>query len=161
MAIRETRNSGRVTIRRRLSPAAQPSQPQGGVLIVDDDVSVRACLRACLEHGGFQVWVASAGPEALELCRQHATSIAVTLIAAERPGRVRTHTLTRLLKLHPALHCFFMIDHRETCAGNLLRRHAGKVLVKPFDITKLLGLLHQLCRPTGQETVSTGSERET
>ena len=51
---------------------------QIGVLVVDDNESVRMLLESGLKHYGFRVWLASDGWDAIEVYRDHGT-IAVSV----------------------------------------------------------------------------------
>src|SRR5262245_41951995 len=95
---------------RRVRPSGRRRRRADGVLVVDDDPGVRACLRACLEHAGFVVWQAGRGEEAIDLCRAHGTAIDVVLLDVHMPGLDGPATLRRLRAIKPALRSFFMSD---------------------------------------------------
>jgi len=116
-----------------------------GVLIVDDDAGVRACLRACLEHSGIPVWAAASGREALDVCREHGDRISVALLDVQMPGLDGPQTLVRLREVRPGLCSFFMSsDPGRYTVDDLLRLGAQQVLAKPFSVVKLLGTLRRL-----------------
>jgi CheY-like chemotaxis protein len=71
------------------------------VLLVDNDLYVRQALAVMLKRLGCEVWLASSGPEALELYRQHPGSIDMVLLDVRMPGMSGPATLDALRQFNP------------------------------------------------------------
>jgi len=137
----------RTTRTEEAEPLFQGDEP--GILVVDDDASVRACLRACLEHAGLRVWLAGSGEEAVELCQEYTEAVAVALLDVQMPKCDGPETLARLRRINPSVRSLFMSsDTGAYTVEELLRRGALQVLPKPFSVAGLIGTLHRLLRTT-------------
>ncbi len=66
-------------VREEESPLSLPSKGGGSVLVVDDDVRVRAVVFTALERAGYQVWEAAGPTAALELMRSSAKRVDLLL----------------------------------------------------------------------------------
>jgi CheY-like chemotaxis protein len=116
-----------------------------GILVIDNDVRVRAALRAGLEHQGFHVWLATSGSEAVELYRRLADRVALMLLEAHMPGMDGPETLAALRALNPALCCCFMTDSPSVywlSDPHLLG--VARVFTKPFDVLEMAPILRKL-----------------
>ncbi|MBI5091239.1 MAG: PAS domain S-box protein, partial [Candidatus Hydrogenedentes bacterium] len=75
----------------RLDSAGQPHsgggvwRPNGAILVVDDEESVRVVAQRALERQGFRVLTANDGFEGLELFRNHLEEIALVLLDVTMP----------------------------------------------------------------------------
>jgi CheY-like chemotaxis protein len=74
---------------------ANMGQPRSSVLCVDDSEEILLICRTVLESGGYQVFTASSGPEALRLLQNHSVDAAV--IDSVMPGMCG-HDLAREIK---------------------------------------------------------------
>ena len=114
------------------------------VLLVDDDAVVRMTLTGVLEQSGFAITSAPNVPEALRLISGK-ESYDVLLSDLHMPGagdgltvvsamrHVNPSTVTLLLSAFP---------HMEAAAQAILSQ-ADEVLVKPIDVTTLVGVIKQ------------------
>jgi CheY-like chemotaxis protein len=136
-----------------------------GVLIADDEEAVRSVLETWLRRGGFEVWSASHGGQAVELYRRHRDVIAAVLLDVRMPGMDGPNTLVTLQKICPSVPCCFMTgDSNGYTEEALLMLGAVRVFQKPFAFAEVIEVLHQLVsrRPRrGQnqyvETLSKGA----
>jgi CheY-like chemotaxis protein len=85
---------------------AYKARPQGSVLVVDDDMDIRALLRLRLERMGYRVEEAASGEEALEKAR--AFSYDLCLLDICMPGADGIETLDRLRDVAPSTRVVFV-----------------------------------------------------
>jgi CheY-like chemotaxis protein len=113
-------------------------QPKPGVLVVDDQASVRQLLQLVFEQQGCRVWLAANGQEGLQLYEEHQPEITLVLLDVRMPGLDGPQTLTALQAIDRTVVCCFMTgqsgDHTET---ELLARGATRVFAKPFNLGEL------------------------
>jgi CheY-like chemotaxis protein len=121
-------------------PAAPPvGKPDAtgldvGILVVDAEASVRASLRACLEHLGFRVWSVASGWEALEVYRGRGGRIGLVLLDMHLPGLDGPGTLAQLRQINPAVKGCYLNRRLRGRATETL--DGIPVLGKPFDATR-------------------------
>jgi signal transduction histidine kinase/CheY-like chemotaxis protein len=115
---------------------------RGTVLIVDDEGHVREMIALALQMAGLEVMEAPDGERALQLCREHAESIALILLDLTMPGLSGEETLRRL-RMQGAkqkvilISGYSAVDTAKRCA----QLGAVAFLQKPFEIAALLGEL--------------------
>jgi anti-anti-sigma factor len=125
--------------------ASQAGHASSGILIVDDDPTVRRVLGARLHVQGFKVWLAESGRRAIELYRQHQDEIALVLLDVRMPGMNGPHTLAELQNLNLSVPCFFMTgDPAPYTVETLLHMGAAQVLQKPFAFTEVIDAFNKL-----------------
>src|SRR5262249_13388533 len=86
----------------------QRRHAQPGILVVDDEDSVRRLLQIVLERQGFSVWSAADGRTAIRLYRQYRTTISLVLLDVRMPELDGPQTLAELREFNPAIRCCFM-----------------------------------------------------
>ena len=119
------------------------------ILVVDDEVSLRALLVRQLRSEGYNVLEARYGMEALEIARESAEPIDLVLSDIVMPGMVGTELAQRLLNEHPGIHVVLMSAHVVDDPARP-HRHLGNVpvLQKPFESGKMLAFIQlMLTRP--------------
>jgi anti-anti-sigma factor len=130
---------------RRTAPTAGPGQPPPGVLVVDDDESVRQLVDRALRRRGFRVVPAAAGQEAVTCCRQDPGGIAAALLDVHMPGLSGPQTLAALRTIVPRVRCCFMTgDPRPYTEEDLLALGAARVFWKPFAVGEVVEVLRGL-----------------
>jgi CheY-like chemotaxis protein len=113
-----------------------------GVLVVDDEHMIRIMVQLGLEQGGFEVWSAANGREAIELYQKHREHIAVVLLDIRMPGLDGIQTLNALRELNPNVLACFMSGSMGACDPEKLQQHgAAHVIAKPFHLDQLLKIL--------------------
>lgn len=125
-----------------------PGEPRRKVLLVDDDEAVRGAAGGLLTDLGYEVIVASSGPEALELLARF-TDIAVLFTDVVMPGGMDGGEVAKEARaLRPAIKVLFTSGYFE---GALVRQ--GNIaanthfLVKPYrksDLAKMMNEVLQL-----------------
>jgi CheY-like chemotaxis protein len=132
-----------------LTPAFSRSP---GILVIDDDFSMRTLLNVGLEYHGFLVWLAADGRQALEIYRKQRTHIDLVLLDVRMPEMDGPSTLVALQRINPEVCCFFMsADAGIYTREELLERGAVRVIRKPFHLSEVAHLLWQLVKPLATE----------
>ena len=130
-----------------------------GVLVVDDDNSVRTILARELRRRGFAVWVAADGGEALGVYVRHAELIDVVLMDVNMPGVSGPEAHAAIRAGAPHVRCCFMTaDPQPGLRESLLADGALAVFGKPFaSLAELCtALLRHAEEPIGQSGTTTG-----
>jgi two-component system OmpR family response regulator len=108
------------------------------VLIIDDDLPIRALLRTLVKRAGHQSWEARNGREALQLLRER--DFDLCFVDLMMPGVSGFDVLEMLRKERPEkLRCVVVVtaaSDRDLQRANLQGTFA--VLRKPFDLDALL-----------------------
>jgi CheY-like chemotaxis protein len=106
-----------------------------GVLVVDDDPMLLTLLNTVLLRQGFRVWLASNGPNAVEIYQRQQAQIGVVLLDVRMPGMDGPGTLAELRRLNPDVACCFMSGHTGTYTDEDLRG-LGAIccFAKPFRV---------------------------
>jgi CheY-like chemotaxis protein len=129
-----------------------------GLLVVDDEASVRDILNTSMRQEGFAVHVATGGQEALELYRRHHETVDVVLMDVRMPGLDGPQTLAALQEVNPQVRCCLMSgDLGSYRADELKSRGAAAILTKPFDLAEVGRVLLEMARealPTGPSIAS-------
>jgi len=127
--------------------AGAPRKP--GVLVVDDDITVRTMLGMGLRQCGFSIWQAANGHEALQIYAEHASEIDVVLLDVRMPGLDGPQTLTAFRQLDPRIPCCFISGQTgEYTKEALLRMGAAHFFLKPCSLTEIVPILQRLVSPT-------------
>lgn len=127
-------------------PAVAVAAPRKyGILVVDDEASVRRALNAGMLQQGFAVWLAADGQEALDLYQRYRASIDVVLMDVCMPGVDGPRALAALREINPEIRCFFMSgdvgSYAEWKLGNL---GAVSIIRKPFQLAEVVQTLWEL-----------------
>ena len=128
-----------------LSRADIPPFIRPGVLVAVDDPALRQLLECGLTLHGFAVWTAANGSAAINLFCQQDDAINLALLNLHMPGLDGPETLLALRVLRPDLPCCFMSGGTgKYNEQDLLEMGAARLLRKPFSISELAGVLHQM-----------------
>jgi len=123
----------------------RPQEASPGILIVDDDESIRNLLQVALERQGFQVWLAADGFEAVGVFQSYRTRINLVLLDVRMPVLDGPACLTALREIDPEVRCCFMTGHAgHYTERELEERGAAAVFPKPFSLCDLAHRLWQL-----------------
>ena len=114
------------------------------ILLVDDQESVRKCIRTCLQQAGYPVIEAGSGSEALSLFHQYETRIALVVSDVQMPEMSGVDLAERLLRLRPGLPILFVSGQ---CGTLPQKMRDFSFLPKPFRIEELIcSVEHALIR---------------
>ena len=121
-----------------------PQSELGRVLLVDDELAVRAVVQRALLTLGYDVETAATGEEAIASVAINPGRFRVALLDVTLPGMTVDSIFQRLSTLAPALPVILMSGFhpdvvRELCGS----WQPASVLSKPFDVAALeQALLH-------------------
>ncbi len=123
----------------------QTSKPEGKVLVVDDDASVRRTLHTTLYNLGFDIGEAGAGDEALALCR--IMRYDAVLLDINMPGKSGIETCRELRRLMPRIAILMLSvndDHERKIEA--LDAGADDYVTKPFHMRELTARIRAALR---------------
>ena len=115
------------------------------ILVVDDEIHIRAVLQACLEDlAGWQVLMASSGEECLNLAAIE--SLDAILLDVSMPGMDGIATV-KTLKQHPIAHgipvAFLTARVQPDDQAQFADLGISGVITKPFDPLTLIQEIEQ------------------
>jgi len=120
---------------------ARFSLPGGteGILLVEDEASVREVAEATLAGLGYKVFTAPSGQAALPVWHTHRDRIALLLTDLVMPEGLNGRELAvRLRQMRPDLPVIYMSGYSRDIAGEDLALKPGiNYLPKPFDLSSL------------------------
>ena len=151
-ALRVRSEAGRGTTFRLLFPVAKPRARQAGIkplsdskarggsiLVIDDEAVIRDTIRAVLAQRGYNVSMASGGPEGIEIFRRDCNEIRLVILDLTMPRMTGEETLRTLRVIRPSLPIILSSGYNQVEAT---RRFVGKGLVsflqKPFTAGQLI-----------------------
>jgi PAS domain S-box-containing protein len=117
------------------------------ILIVDDEISVRAITGTTLETYNYRVLTANDGIEAIATYAEHKKDIHVILLDLMMPALDTVTTVRTLHKLNPHVKIIAMsgLSTNEQMTKNLRDSGVRTFLAKPFTAEDLLNTLEQVC----------------
>jgi signal transduction histidine kinase/ActR/RegA family two-component response regulator len=127
------------------------------LLLVEDNDELRDSVRSALEHLGYQVFVASNGPQAIERFEQLGGRIDLVISDVVMPGMSGREMLDRLRRIQPGLQAVFVSGYTD----NVILRHGiqeGEVdfLEKPFSSERLARKIREILGRRPARTGTTG-----
>ena len=109
------------------------------VLLVEDQPLVRNTLRRLLVRGGYRVFVAGSGPEALELVAAGSEHFDVLLSDVVMPGMTGPQLARKLVERRPDLRVLFMSGHCDlSVVDTRVRDMELPILQKPVTSEMVL-----------------------
>jgi len=119
--------------------------PQGKVLIVDDEASIRRALRATLQSMGFDIAEASTGEAALELVRTDRYD--VVLLDVNMPGMGGIRACQEIRRILPGLGILMVtVRDSEDDKVQALDSGADDYVTKPFRVRELAARIRAAVR---------------
>lgn len=112
------------------------TNPEGTVLVVDNDAPILETLHRILSSKGCRVDVARSGAEAIDLVQQ--AEYDLVLIDLVMPAMDGLETLRRLREIRPALPALTMTAYPDSPLIKQAEAAGLSVLVKPFEMGELL-----------------------
>jgi two-component system KDP operon response regulator KdpE len=130
-------------------------EPQGKVLIVDDESAVRRALRGTLHGLGFEVLAAASGEEAIHLMK--AIRYDALVLDISMPGMGGLAACLELRRLRPRLGILMLTIHDDyETKVQALDAGADDYVTKPCHIGELAARLRALIRRSRSLESKTG-----
>jgi DNA-binding response OmpR family regulator len=108
------------------------------ILLVDDNLDVRACAKTFLENAGYPVLTAADGEEGFRYYESHRSNIILLLTDVMMPNMNGLELADRVLRLDSKLPVLFM-------SGDALGVDRGfGCVVKPFKSAELVARVNQV-----------------
>jgi DNA-binding response OmpR family regulator len=123
---------------------------RGTILVVDDDQLTCELLRGVLAAEGFHVLIATTGPEALALFRQHAAEIRAVLLDLWMPGMSGKAVCETMYRTHPGTRIILMTAVNEPLAQvGMAGVPVAGFLSKPCRHAELLAKIREVVEGIG------------
>jgi DNA-binding NtrC family response regulator len=124
-----------------------PAPDDAAILVVDDDLDMRAMLRDVLARAGFRVEEASTSDELFALVPR--VEPAAIILDHEMPGDWGLEVLAALRSAHPEVPVIFVTAFGSSAMRDAATRDgAAAYLTKPFRLDDLIATLHRLVAPS-------------
>lgn len=115
------------------------------VLVVDDQLGVRALLAMALKDKGFTVVTASNGQEGVDKAKEINTSLVI--MDVKMPIKDGVTALYEIKEMHPDIPVIMMTAYSENSTLESIKRGgADKCIIKPFDIEYLMNYVEELLK---------------
>jgi CheY-like chemotaxis protein len=117
----------------------------GLVLVVDDEQLVRDTVRIILEDVGFEVALASDGPQAAQILSERAEQVRVVLLDMTMPHWDGARTLAELRRIRPDLPVILTSGYDEQRATNqVTSKGLDRFIQKPYLPSALIDILREM-----------------
>lgn len=127
--------------------------PEGPVLVVEDDDSIRELLRDALAQEGLEVAVAGDGDEAIRLATDRRPALVILDLGLPKVGGREVYDA--ILRLHGDRIPFIVVTASRRLEDAAATIRAVRYLGKPFDLNDLVGAVRAALEPppgtVGQE----------
>lgn len=128
-------------------PAPGTTRGRGTILLVEDEVPVRAFASRALQLRGYDVIEAGSAEEALELLADRTLSVDVFVTDVVMPGLDGPGWVQKALADRPEVPVVFVSGYAEETFGDVQSRIARSVfLPKPFSLDELVETVHRLAQ---------------
>jgi len=114
------------------------------ILLVEDEVALRAPMRRGLEKEGYTVLEAANGPEALEICESHDGTIEMMVTDLVMPGMDGIELGRKVTDLRPEMTVLYTSGYSEDVVTADGVAEAGDFLQKPYTPSDLGKKIRQL-----------------
>ena len=126
-------------------PPFEQWRASGTVLVVDDDVGVRALLDATLRRVGLTVLLASDGREGVELFRRHADEIRAVVLDRTMPDIGGEEAFDEIRRIRPGARIMLISGYsEERAAWHFIDKGLDAFLHKPFEPSVLLEKIRRI-----------------
>lgn len=123
---------------------------QGGVLVIDDDDSVREVTRMGLESMGCHVFATDHGAEGIELYRRHRDEIDAVIVDVQMPVMSGTQVFRELVGINPDVKVVMTSGYtEENTMEQFSGVHPASFLSKPYRMTELYAVMRDVLEQTG------------
>ncbi|MCX8501126.1 MAG: response regulator [Alphaproteobacteria bacterium] len=120
-------------------PVAAPVQGKGRILLVEDEVAVRAFAARTLKNHGYEVYDAENGESALNVLESLKTPPDLIITDAVMPGMNGPALIHRVRQTYPSIRVLCISGHSDEALRKQLNEFSDvKFLAKPFSLTELV-----------------------
>ncbi|NTU68811.1 MAG: PAS domain-containing protein [Chlorobiaceae bacterium] len=124
---------------------AAPDKPM--VLIVEDEPDILKIISHALENAGFDMVSAENAEDAIELARQHAQEIILTVSDVILPGMNGVELSQKLLQLNPTMKFLFISGYSADTLGEYGQiSEETNFISKPFSLISFLNMIQTVLR---------------
>ena len=128
-----------------MSSGEKRSQGAETILVVDDDETVRALIRECLERNGYKVLEARFATEPFVILRQHEGPIHLMIADVMMPGLAGPELAARLSSSRPGMKVLYISGYPEEVVREKMRSaEKAPLLHKPFAPEILLTKVQEM-----------------
>jgi CheY-like chemotaxis protein len=137
-------------------PPAAPHRPvapshgaaaRGTILIVDDEEGIRRYAVRVLQAHGYATYVASDGPEAIDLFYDHADEIDLVLLDVFMTRMNGDKVLRALRRMRPDVRVQLMSGYQDAALSELFdKKDLATLLFKPFATADFVGNVQKAIR---------------
>ncbi|NTV02577.1 MAG: response regulator [Chlorobiaceae bacterium] len=118
---------------------------KAGVLVVEDEPEILKIMCITLENAGFNVFSAENAEDAIELARQHAQEITLTVSDIILPGMNGVSMSEELQQLNPTMKFMFVSGYSADTLGKYGKlRDDINFISKPFSIINFLDMVYTI-----------------
>ena len=120
------------------APEPEPASRRA-VLVVDDEEGIRRYAERVLRSMGLTTFIASDGPEAVELFQEHADEIGLVLLDVFMVRMHGDQVLRILRRMRPDVRIQLMSGYQEAALSELFdKRDLSTLLLKPFATAEFI-----------------------
>jgi CheY-like chemotaxis protein len=131
--------SSAVQVPDRVEATAAPRGRNELVLIVDDEDSIRNCLKEILESHGYRALQATDGEQALELYAERSDEIDIVILDMIMPNRNGHDTFLELRKLKPDVKALLSTGYtHDARVSEIMNLGIEDYIMKPYNNVELL-----------------------
>ena len=124
--------------------SANDNQQAPTILIVEDEVLIRACLADFLQDKGFKVLEAGSADDAVEIIKTADASIDLIFSDVMMPGKLNGFGLAQWVRaVHPDLPIILTSGHAKSVA-DAVKRCGTVAMPKPYDLDDVVGQIRKL-----------------
>jgi two-component system cell cycle sensor histidine kinase/response regulator CckA len=114
------------------------------IMVVDDEEVIRNMVKDFLSDKGYEIIIASNGPEALEKFRQNEGKVDLVLLDMVLPGKSGMEILEDLRQINPRVKAIMTSGYSRDITENNLDKDITSFMQKPFRIATLIQKIKEL-----------------
>ncbi len=119
--------------------------PEGTILLVDDDESIRETGQELLEARGFHVLTAADGYHAVEMYKENRNAIDLVVLDMIMPRMGGSETFDALQKINPDIKVLLSTGYSmEGQAADIVNRGCAGFIQKPFNMADLTNKIMEI-----------------
>ena len=131
----------------------QASASRGAVLVVDDEEGIRRYAVRVLRGMGLTTFVASDGPEAVELFQEHADEIDLVLLDVFLVHMHGDQVVRILRRMRPDVNIQLLSGYQESALSELFdKRDLATLLLKPFATAEFIQSVQKMIQKKRERT---------